>query len=182
MARAVHYLLCMIGTMPKQPIEQEIQMLKEETKTAKRSRKSADKPTDKAPAKRSRRKKSEMLAAEGGPTLSKKEKKLQEFYARYPHVVPESVREPSETEKLGSKRHGLICTVLCACGEERTINTQDAFQVQACRVCQDANKKDQARARRAIKRNSKLAELSPEELAAKKEELANRLELLQATS
>jgi hypothetical protein len=63
-----------------------------------------------------------------------KKKDYTEFYKKYPHVVPGSVREPSaEDKKVLPKSHGMVCTIKCVdTGKLRVINTQDAFQVKRC--------------------------------------------------
>ena len=70
-----------------------------------------------------------------GPSAA--DRKLTEFYAKYPHVVAGSVREPTAADtKAVSHCHGKVCTVRCTvCSGERAVNLQDAFQSSRCSMC-----------------------------------------------
>lgn len=63
---------------------------------------------------------------------TREERRLREFYAKYPHVVAGSVRLPTAEDKaLLDHCHGKVCDIECVdTGELRTINVQDAFQVK----------------------------------------------------
>jgi hypothetical protein len=91
-----------------------------------------------------------------GPSAA--ERKLTEFYAKYPYVVPGSVREPTAADtKAVSHCHGKVCTVRCTvCNCERTVNLQDAFQSSRCSTCRVAASKTR-RAERAAAREAKRA-------------------------
>jgi len=67
-----------------------------------------------------------------------------DFYARYHHVVPGSVREPSKADlKAVSNCHGRVCDVKCVdCKRVFTINTQDAFQCLRCDECKSKRAKE----------------------------------------
>lgn len=107
-----------------------------------------------------------VVAASGAPIIegmaevmtekpTSDQRKLAAFYAKYSHVKAGSVREPN-TEEIRNltKCHGKICTVICEdCREERTINTQDAFQVTRCNKCQ-------ARRTRQIRKESRKRRLA----------------------
>lgn len=83
-----------------------------------------------------------------------------EWYSKYPHVVQGSVREPNAEDKklLGAKCHGMVCTIKCVdTGEERVINTQDAFQVKRSVKAQREFMKQRRSERRAAKRKRKEA-------------------------
>lgn len=83
-----------------------------------------------------------------------------EWYAKYPHVVKGSVREPNAKDKklLGFKCHGKVCTIKCVdTGEERVINTQDAFQVKRTVAAQHQYMKQRRAERRAAQKQKKQA-------------------------
>ena len=71
------------------------------------------------------------------------DRKLAAFYAKYPHVVAGSVREPTAIDtKAVTHCHGKVCTVRCVfCNCERTVNLQDAFQSSRCATCRAAASK-----------------------------------------
>lgn len=84
-----------------------------------------------------------------------------EWYARYPHVVKGSVREPNAGDKkiLGAKCHGKVCTIKCVdTGGTRVINTQDAFQVKRTVEAQRKYMKQRRADRRAAKRQTRKAQ------------------------
>ena len=85
-----------------------------------------------------------------GKKETRVERRLREFYVKYPHVVSDSVREPTAENLMQlSKCHGKVCTVACVedgCNNERVINVQDAFQSKRCADCQ---KKHQYATRKA---------------------------------
>jgi hypothetical protein len=85
--------------------------------------------------------------------VSAGERKLAEFYGKYPQVVPGSVREPTTADtKAVTHCHGKVCTVRCLdCGTERTVNLQDAFQSQRCQTCKAASVKARRQERRAAR-------------------------------
>lgn len=86
------------------------------------------------------------------------DRKLAEFYKKYPHVVTGSVREPTSEDKkvLGAKCHGKVCTIKCVdTGELRTINTQDAFQVKRTAEAQEKFLRRRRAERRAEKKAKK---------------------------
>lgn len=62
--------------------------------------------------------------------------KYKDFYAKYPWVIKNSVREATATdEKKVGHSHLNVCDIKCTvkgCGEVRTVNTQDVFQVKRC--------------------------------------------------
>ena len=87
----------------------------------------------------------------------------QKTSARNPAFVPGSVRSPSieEISVLGHT-HGKVCTIRCqACGETRTINKQDAFQVRYCKDCRKEANRETSKEKRLVK---KLDGTSREEL------------------
>lgn len=61
-----------------------------------------------------------------------------EWYAKYPHVNPGSVRQATDEDRALLKHcHGTVCTITCVdTGEARVINVQDAFQVQRTEAAQ----------------------------------------------
>ena len=74
--------------------------------------------------------------------------KDEEYYKKYPHIVPGSIEEvPSGTEiSIGRHAritsHGKICVIRCIdydknkdCLKTRIINIQDAGQVKRCSSC-----------------------------------------------
>lgn len=78
-----------------------------------------------------------------------------EWYAKYPHVVKDSVRDPTAKDRklLGSRCHGKVCTIKCVdTGKERVINTQDAFQVKRTVEAQKLHNKERRRERRASRK------------------------------
>lgn len=83
-------------------------------------------------------------AQASGKKPCRAERKLAEFYAKYDHVKPNSVRHPNTKEAAQmTKCHGKVCTIMCEeCGTERVINTQDAFQVRYCVDCQAKRTKE----------------------------------------
>ena len=120
-------------------------------------------------AKRTRKSKAKTAAANGAPVVegmaeaeaaapaeekkeTRAERRLREFYAKYPHVVAGSVREPTEADLAQlSKCHGKVCTVVCieeGCETERVINVQDAFQSKRCAACQKKHTYNTRKARR----------------------------------
>jgi len=81
-----------------------------------------------------------------------------EWYTKYPHVVKDSVREPTADDKklLGAKCHGMVCTIKCVdSAEERVINTQDAFQVKRSIKAQKEFMKQRRSERRTAKRSNR---------------------------
>jgi len=94
-----------------------------------------------------------------GTKPSASDRKLAEFYGKYPHVVPGSVREPTDADlKALSHCHGKVCTVRCQdCGAERTINLQDAFQSQRCPKCKLTAIKARRQERRAAREAKRAA-------------------------
>lgn len=92
-----------------------------------------------------------------------------------PTLVPETLRQTSPDELInGLPAKGWAVTIRCEiCGEEREINTQDAFQVRFCEEHKAEASKAKAKERRAAKKTAKvaaeLAELTDEQVA---EELA----------
>jgi hypothetical protein len=77
------------------------------------------------------------------------------WYKLYPHVVPDSVREPTAADlKQLTNCHGKVCTITCIdTGKTRVINVQDAFQVMRTVEAQAKHLKR----RRAERRNAKKA-------------------------
>jgi len=87
----------------------------------------------------------------------KKVKKFNEaeFYAKYKHVVPGSVKELEVGTKVDGVvvAHGRICQIKCVeTGKLRTINVQDAFQVKYCAEVQAQKARDRASSRRKAKK------------------------------
>ena len=83
--------------------------------------------------------------------------------AKYPAYVPGSCRDPNaeDLEAVG-KCHGKVSTIRCQdCGELRTVNTQELFQCQRCKACQQQAVKATNKAKRATR---KTANLSVEDL------------------
>lgn len=80
------------------------------------------------------------------------------FYKKYPHVVPGSVVEVSAGEKVGGVHsHGRRCQVTCSeCSSTREVNVQDAWQVKRC----DEHQKLAARKKAAQRRASKVKKAS----------------------
>ena len=79
-----------------------------------------------------------------------------DFYKKYPHVVPGSVRDPSNSDLRDvTKSHGKVCDVKCVdCKKVFTINTQDAFQCVRCDECKVKRAKEH-RSERSKKRSSR---------------------------
>lgn len=99
--------------------------------------------------------------------------------ARNPAYVVGSVRRATEADlaELGHC-HGFVCTVKCqCCGQERTVNKQDAFQARFCKSCKKEASKDAAKERRLEK---KLSGLSVSDLQAQIAEAEAQLAKLQA--
>jgi hypothetical protein len=97
--------------------------------------------------------------------------------ARNPCYVRGSVRAASagDEEELGHV-HGQVCTIRCqVCGEARTVNKQDAFQVRFCRACRQEAAKAAGTEKRAAK---KLSGLDEKELRDRIAGLEAQLELL----
>lgn len=89
------------------------------------------------------------------------DRKLAEFYSKYPHVVSGSVREPTASDKksLGAKCHGKVCDIKCMdSAEKRTINTQDAFQVKRTEESQLKYLRRRRAERRTEKKEKKQAQ------------------------
>jgi hypothetical protein len=72
----------------------------------------------------------------------------EEFYRKYPHIIPGSIQATpmgkvivcGKDDKITS--HGLICIIKCStdgaiatCRKTRMINIQDAKQVKQCKSC-----------------------------------------------
>lgn len=84
-----------------------------------------------------------------------------------PQIFPETLRAANPGEEINGKpAKGWVVTIRCAeCGNDRLINTQDAFQVRFCGTkCAKANKKGTA-----VK--AELDGLSVEELEARLAEI-----------
>jgi len=95
-----------------------------------------------------------------------------------PQYVFGSVRKPTaEDEAALGHSHGRVCSIRClSCGEERTVNLQDAKQVVYCKFC----KKDADKAKSKTKRASKrLAGKSVADIQAEIEAAQKQLEALQ---
>jgi hypothetical protein len=128
-----------------------------------------NKTTTKPKGKRSRSRKGKTAAGNGAPVVdgmaeaeaaaapaeekeTRADRRLREFYAKYPHVVADSVREPTAKDLAQlSKCHGKVCTVVCVedgCDTERVINVQDAFQSKRCAACQKKHTYNTRKARR----------------------------------
>ena len=76
------------------------------------------------------------------------------FYQRYHHVQPGTIRMVAAGVVVNGLKvaHGRICDIACVdCGELRTINAQDAFQVKRCIKHQAIKAKNAAAKRRAKK-------------------------------
>lgn len=119
---------------------------------AARSNSSVDEDEARALFKKSKVVQLKVVKSKPGETVA--DRKLREFYKKYPHVVAGSVRDPDASDKkaLGSKCHGKVCTIKCVdTGELRVINTQDAFQVKRCEAAQ----LEFLRKRRAERRQAK---------------------------
>lgn len=63
--------------------------------------------------------------------------KYGDFYAKYPWVIPGSVREATAAdERKVGHTHKHVCDIKCTvpkCTVVRTVNTQDVFQVRRCK-------------------------------------------------
>lgn len=106
-------------------------------------------------------KKAKVVSLKVVKTETVADRKLREFYKKYPHVVPGSVRDPNAADKkaLGSKCHGKVCTIKCVdTGAERVINTQDAFQVKRCETAQQEFLRQRRAERRLAKSKAKKAQ------------------------
>lgn len=81
------------------------------------------------------------------------ERRLAEFYTRYPWVIKDTVRTPNPGDLVGLKHcHGKICGVKCVdCGAERIVNLQDAFQSQRCPKCRELASKARRAERQAAR-------------------------------
>ena len=77
-----------------------------------------------------------------------------EWYALYPWVMKDSVRDPTAADKKSlSNCHGRVCTIKCVdTGKMRTVNTQDAFQSKRTVKAQETHLK----LRRTERRQAKL--------------------------
>ena len=94
--------------------------------------------------------------------LSRAETQLATFYQKYPHVVSGSVREPTASD-LGKLPHchGKVCDIKCVdTGDLRTINVQDAFQVQRSEEAQRRFLRQRRAERKAAKKQAKLSAAS----------------------
>lgn len=82
-----------------------------------------------------------------------------------PAILPETLRRAAEDETIDGKRcHGWVVEIACQeCSTRRTINLQDAFQVQYCKEHVGEARKAAAKARRAEQR---LTNADPEQLKA----------------
>lgn len=85
-----------------------------------------------------------------------------------PQVRPDTLRQASDGELVnGRAAKGWVVQIECAtCGEMRTVNTQDAFQVRFCEEHKADAAKAAAKDRRAAKRDAELAKLDESELDA----------------
>lgn len=85
-------------------------------------------------------------AARAAAKAEKVAKRTAEIEARYPWVVPGSVRAVPVGETIGGIiSKGRVATIRCVtCGAERVANAQDLFQVRYCRGCQAARQKPKA--------------------------------------
>jgi len=77
-----------------------------------------------------------------------------DFYKRYHHVVPGSVREPGKVDlRSVTNCHGRVCDVKCVdCKRVFVINTQDAFQCLRCDECKAKRSKERRNERNSKKR------------------------------
>ena len=80
-----------------------------------------------------------------------------DFYARYHHVVPGSVREPGKVDlRSVTNCHGRVCDVRCVdCKRVFVINTQDAFQCLRCDECKAKRSKERRNERNSKKRSKR---------------------------
>ena len=94
-----------------------------------------------------------------------------------PQVIPESLRKAFPGEEINGKpAKGWVVTIECeTCGEEREINTQDAFQTRYCEAHKAEAAKAKAKARRTAKKDEALNAMDAEELAAKIASLQSQL-------
>ncbi len=105
-------------------------------------------------------------AKQTGPKPGKPGSK--EWYAKYPHVVKNSVRAATATDvkALGGKDkcHGKICTIKCIdTKKERVVNVQDAFQ---CKRTVEAQRKHERRCRAERRANRKKVHKAAEQKKA----------------
>jgi hypothetical protein len=102
--------------------------------------------------------------------------KNQEFYAKYPWVVVDSIRAPLPADlEVLKHAHGQVCSISCQqCGAHRVVNKQDVFQVRYCQDCRVEVRKADGRAKRAAKAQD------PEKLKAKMAALEAQLAQLNA--
>jgi len=94
-----------------------------------------------------------------------------------PQVRPDTLRQASPDELVNSlPAKGWVVQIECAtCGEMRTVNTQDAFQVRFCEEHKADAAKAAAKDRRAAKRDAELAKLDESELDEQLAKLAAEL-------
>jgi len=90
-----------------------------------------------------------------------------------PQLLPDTLRQTEEGELInGTPAKGQAVSIECAvCGKLREINTQDAFQTRFCTDHKAEAQKAAAKARRAAKKDEKLAKLSDADLEAQIAEL-----------
>ncbi|MCK5601388.1 hypothetical protein KAR91_05960 [Candidatus Pacearchaeota archaeon] len=102
---------------------------------------------------------SDAKAAKANATPKRPKPGTPEWYALYPHVVADSVREPTAADlKNLSKCHGKVCTITCVdTSKARVINVQDAFQVTRTVEAQANHLKRRRTERRAAKKTVRQA-------------------------
>jgi len=99
--------------------------------------------------------------------------------ARNPQFVVGSKRDATPDEATTLRHcHGKVCEIVCeSCGETRTVNCQDAFQVKLCCSCKAVADREAGKAKRA---NKKAEGKSVAELEQEIERMKNLLAVKQA--
>lgn len=130
--------------------------------TEKKTRKSKKNNVVNIETARKPRRSRKAAVAETPPVKAPKPGKVgsDEWYAKHAHVVKDSIRDASSEDRkaLGGKTHGKVCTIKCVdSGEERVINTQDAFQVRRTVAAQHEYNKRRRAEKRAGSKKAKTA-------------------------